>query len=143
MHRRLANGDLVEKQCTTCQGWPPIDTGRTIHADTVGWTPRWCSPCLPWSSSSSSDPMPQATRAAACRCTAVCIAAALAVVLCNGSQRDLDPLVRLMTLEEKIRLVHGQPLVPWTECAYTGKTRNISRLGVPEMRENDGPQGFR
>lgn len=46
---------------------------------------------------------------------------------------------KLMTLDEKIFLVHGSMM----GCNYTGRTRAVPRLGIPELRENDGPQGFR
>ncbi|GBG34762.1 Beta-glucosidase cel3A [Hondaea fermentalgiana] len=59
----------------------------------------------------------------------------------DGELADISPatLAQFMTLEEKIRLVHGFAL----GCPYTGRTRGVSRLGIPELRENDGPQGFR
>lgn len=59
---------------------------------------------------------------------------------------DVGPraLALLLTTEEKLRLVHGSP----STCGYTGWTRGVeARLGlpmsIPELRENDGPQGFR
>eukprot|EP00756_Hemistasia_phaeocysticola_P003291 Hpha_TRINITY_DN12167_c0_g2::TRINITY_DN12167_c0_g2_i1::g.82093::m.82093/K05349/bglX; beta-glucosidase len=46
-------------------------------------------------------------------------------------------LVAQMTLEEKVSLLHG------TKGSYVGQTEPISRLGVPGITMNDGPQGFR
>merc|ERR1719453_1638965 len=46
-------------------------------------------------------------------------------------------LVAEMTTEEKLSLFHGS-------CGgYTGNVCGIDRLGVPQQKFNDGPQGFR
>ncbi|EOD29796.1 hypothetical protein EMIHUDRAFT_468499 [Emiliania huxleyi CCMP1516] len=46
-------------------------------------------------------------------------------------------LVQHMTLAEKIQLTHGS-------CGgYVGNVCGIGRLGVPAIKMNDGPQGFR
>ena len=46
-------------------------------------------------------------------------------------------MIRQMTLDEKLGLLHGSP------SNYTGATTAITRLGVPRLLLNDGPQGFR
>lgn len=46
-------------------------------------------------------------------------------------------LVGNMTLEEKLSLFHGS-------CSgYTGNVCGIDRLKFPQIKMNDGPQGFR
>merc|ERR1719326_425269 len=46
-------------------------------------------------------------------------------------------LVKEMTTEEKLSLFHGS-------CGgYTGNVCGIDRLGIPQQKFNDGPQGFR
>ena len=46
-------------------------------------------------------------------------------------------LVAEMTLDEKLSLFHGS-------CGgYTGNVCGIGRLGIPQQKNNDGPQGFR
>lgn len=46
-------------------------------------------------------------------------------------------LVAEMTTEEKLSLFHGS-------CSgYTGNVCGIPRLGIPQQKNNDGPQGFR
>lgn len=47
-------------------------------------------------------------------------------------------IVANMTLSEKIMLVHGN-VSDW----YTGWVHGVERLGIPELRMQDGPQGFR
>ena len=54
-----------------------------------------------------------------------------------AAAKDLQKLIRQMTLEEKLGLLHGAP------SNYTGATTAITRLGVPRLLLNDGPQGFR
>lgn len=48
-------------------------------------------------------------------------------------------LVANMTLPEKLGLLHGWP----TTGLYTGNVPGIERLGIPALKLNDGPQGFR
>mmetsp|Transcript_5858 Transcript_5858/g.15611 ORF Transcript_5858/g.15611 Transcript_5858/m.15611 type:complete len:744 (-) Transcript_5858:180-2411(-) len=65
-------------------------------------------------------------------------------------------LVETMNLEEKIELLHGpayQALLScknvsvdgphYPECAYVGRINGNTRLGIPPINMNDGPQGFR
>jgi hypothetical protein len=46
-------------------------------------------------------------------------------------------LVDQMTLDEKINMLHGHPNV------YEGYVPPNDRLGIPALKINDGPQGFR
>ena len=54
-----------------------------------------------------------------------------------AAAKDLQKLIKLMTLTEKLGLLHG------SASNYTGATTAIARLGVPRLLLNDGPQGFR
>ena len=54
-----------------------------------------------------------------------------------GSQTRAKKLVSEMTTAEKLELFHGS-------CGgYTGNVCANSRLGIPQFKYNDGPQGFR
>ena len=46
-------------------------------------------------------------------------------------------MVKRMTLEEKVAMLHG------SKEGYTGTTPVNTRLGIPPIVMNDGPQGFR
>lgn len=60
-------------------------------------------------------------------------------------------LLREMSLEEKITMLHGPSSGSCCECDekegplcnYTGNIAPNSRLGIPQIKMNDGPQGFR
>ncbi len=63
-------------------------------------------------------------------------------------------LVAAMTVDEKVALMHGSRLSKTKECGncpfgkgandcYTGNACGTARLGIPTIRQNDGPQGFR
>ena len=58
-------------------------------------------------------------------------------------------LLKQMTLEEKVTLLHGPPTGPCCQCkgnascAYVGNVAAIPRLKIPPITMNDGPQGFR
>ena len=54
-----------------------------------------------------------------------------------AAAKDLQKLIKQMTLNEKLGLLHG------SASNYTGATTAIARLGVPRLLLNDGPQGFR
>ena len=54
-----------------------------------------------------------------------------------AAAKDLQKLIKKMTLDEKLGLLHG------SASNYTGATTAITRLGVPRLLLNDGPQGFR
>jgi len=82
---------------------------------------------------------------------------AKALVQGPWSDREVLPetrahlLVRNMTLDEKILLLHGPPSLhpiqctnpTRAECAYVGNVAPVPRLGIPPINMNDGPQGFR
>eukprot|EP00037_Helgoeca_nana_P030206 m.371512 g.371512 ORF g.371512 m.371512 type:complete len:746 (+) comp28131_c0_seq1:2254-4491(+) len=64
-------------------------------------------------------------------------------------------LLAEMTFDEKVQMLHG-PIAPMPccechnasgiidkACAYTGNIAPNSRLGIPPVNMNDGPQGFR
>ena len=62
----------------------------------------------------------------------------LIIVLATlAAAKDLQKLINQLTLDEKLGLLHGAP------SNYTGATTAITRLGVPRLLLNDGPQGFR
>ena len=58
-------------------------------------------------------------------------------------------LVKNMTLDEKLEMLHGPPTGPCCQCttspscAYVGNIAANERLGIPPVNMNDGPQGFR
>jgi len=57
-------------------------------------------------------------------------------------------LLANMTLADKLQMLHGPPTGPCcqcktAECAYVGNVAPNSRLGIPPITMNDGPQGFR
>ena len=54
-----------------------------------------------------------------------------------AAAKDLPKLIKQMTLDEKLGLLHG------SASNYTGATTAVARLGVPRLLLNDGPQGFR
>ena len=57
-----------------------------------------------------------------------------------------EKLVAAMTLQEQLGLLHGschQWPRPKGVLGYTGRICAIERLGIPEIRMNDGPVGFR
>lgn len=54
----------------------------------------------------------------------------------NSNDRALQ-LLKQMTLDEKIHMLHGQ------YGTYVGNVPAIDRLGIPSLNLQDGPQGFR
>ncbi len=56
-----------------------------------------------------------------------------------GARARAESLVRQMTLDEKISLVHGTGFI--TGNGYTGFTPAIPRLGIPAFYLADGPNG--
>jgi beta-glucosidase len=46
-------------------------------------------------------------------------------------------LIKAMTLDEKLNLFHG------SGKGYVGNVAGNARLGIPAIKMNDGPQGFR
>jgi beta-glucosidase len=63
--------------------------------------------------------------------------------------KDLTPqeraqeLISAMTLEEKLVMVHGSDNSYGGDVIYVGWVPGNKRLGIPELRLNDGPQGYR
>src|ERR1043165_7408280 len=57
----------------------------------------------------------------------------------GSAQARAQALVRQMTLDEKISLVHGTGFI--TGNGYTGFTPAIARLGIPAFSLADGPNG--
>ena len=74
-----------------------------------------------------------------CAATAISLTAAAATL----EERAADVLAK-MTLDEKISMLHG---FSWgsadAEKQYVGNVAGIDRLGIPGLKMNDGPQGFR
>jgi beta-glucosidase len=64
---------------------------------------------------------------------------AVAAAQDGGPGRRAAALVRQMTLDEKISLVHGTGFI--TGNGYTGFTPAIPRLGIPAFYLADGPNG--
>ena len=65
--------------------------------------------------------------------------------VCNAvTQQDqhaarVEALVGNMTLDEKISMLQGNTDLH----GYVGRTVGVPRLGIPDLRMNDGPEGFR
>ena len=53
----------------------------------------------------------------------------------------VDKLLSQMTLQEKLRLIHGTQEDPKTYQGQAGYTGSIPRLGIPGLRFADGPPG--
>ena len=55
----------------------------------------------------------------------------------DSPEERAEKLISNMTLAEKVELLHS-------DCGgYTGNTCAIDRLGIPALKMNDGPQGYR
>jgi beta-glucosidase len=87
---------------------------------------------------------------AAVLATTSAVATASAAPPAGGDPRArAEALLKQMTLEEKITLLHGPPTGPCCQCkgnascAYVGNVAAIPRLKIPPITMNDGPQGFR
>ena len=52
-------------------------------------------------------------------------------------------LLNAMTLDEKLSLFHGSCGGPSGVSGYVGNVCENTRLGIPALKMNDGPQGFR
>ena len=52
------------------------------------------------------------------------------------SQRATE-MIKKMTTDEKLHMLHG------SGSGYVGNVESIPRLGIPAIKMNDGPQGFR
>ena len=52
-------------------------------------------------------------------------------------------LLKAMTLDEKLALFHGSCGGPSGMSGYVGNVCENTRLGIPALKMNDGPQGFR
>jgi beta-glucosidase len=56
----------------------------------------------------------------------------------NSAKSRAVALVAEMTLDEKVAMLHGADPGP-----YSGQTVANTRLGIPALALNDGPQGYR
>jgi beta-glucosidase len=74
----------------------------------------------------------------ACRCAWALFLVASAA--CCASDR-VEALLRRMTLEEKITLVHGAAEPSQTGLGQAGYWPGLPRLGIPPLRLTDGPPG--
>ena len=68
------------------------------------------------------------------------IAAAQTSPVVTGDAR-VDQLLSKMTLQEKIRLIHGTNENPKDDQGQAGYLAGIPRLGIPSLRMADGPPG--
>src|SRR5208283_3471887 len=68
------------------------------------------------------------------------IALAQSVPVVAGDQR-VDKLLSQMTLEEKLKLIHGTHEDPAVYQGQAGYLAGIPRLGIPGLRFADGPPG--
>ena len=74
----------------------------------------------------------------------------IGAVVCAASPNErARALVSRMTLDEKLVMLHGpsgnesHTCKSSARCAYVGNVAPNSRLGIPPLNMNDGPQGFR
>src|SRR3954470_18957896 len=57
----------------------------------------------------------------------------------RAARQRASALVKQMTLDEKLQLVHGTGFVP--NAGYAGHVAGIPRLGIPDLFLADGPNG--
>eukprot|EP01064_Diplonema_japonicum_P001745 TRINITY_DN1115_c0_g4_i1.p1 TRINITY_DN1115_c0_g4~~TRINITY_DN1115_c0_g4_i1.p1 ORF type:complete len:683 (+),score=194.66 TRINITY_DN1115_c0_g4_i1:52-2049(+) len=67
-------------------------------------------------------------------------AVTVAVLLAQSPEQRARDLVSKMTLQEKVRMLHGSDYLTHD---YVGTIDGVKRLGIPAITMNDGPQGFR
>jgi beta-glucosidase len=79
--------------------------------------------------------------AAAAAVTATTVGAEPAVAVDEGHGQDVDALLKAMTLEEKVGLLHGA--TDPHSLGQAGYLPGVPRLGIPEVRLSDGPAGIR
>lgn len=72
-----------------------------------------------------------------------CIASARKEKSSSDVSSQADALIAQMTLEEKVGMLHGSGWRNVKEKKYTGFARGVERLNIPDLKLNDGPQGFR
>jgi beta-glucosidase len=84
----------------------------------------------------------EAAKAALGATLALCAAMAMAqsVPVVTGDAR-VDKLLRQMTLEEKLTLIHGTHEDPAVYQGQAGYLAGVPRLGIPGLRFADGPPG--
>jgi beta-glucosidase len=63
-----------------------------------------------------------------------------------AAQKRADELIAQMSLDEKLQMVHGTGVPGYGEkkgyvAGYCGRVAGIPRLGIPELRLADGPEG--
>ena len=56
----------------------------------------------------------------------------------STNEERADALISAMTLPEKLVMLHGVPNNYNGDVVYVGKVEKNSRLGIPELRLNDG-----
>ncbi|MGB6728776.1 MAG: glycoside hydrolase family 3 C-terminal domain-containing protein [Terracidiphilus sp.] len=69
-----------------------------------------------------------------------CVACAQSVPVVTGDAR-VDKLLNQMTLEEKLKLIHGTQEDPQVYQGQAGYLGGVPQLGIPGMRFADGPPG--
>ena len=78
-------------------------------------------------------------------CLAWILAATLSFrwALAEDPRARAERLVAQMTLEEKLGFVQGVPRHSSGHGSYVGIVPGLPRLKIPDLRMNDGPEGFR
>src|SRR5215469_11165126 len=66
--------------------------------------------------------------------------AAQGVPVVTGDKR-VDGLLSMMTLAEKLKLIHGTQEDPKLYQGEAGYLAGVPRLGIPDLRFADGPPG--
>src|SRR6516164_8017256 len=61
----------------------------------------------------------------------------------NNVEQRVNGILSQMTLQEKLDYIHGVPPSPGFPDSTSASIAAIPRVGLPEIRTTDGPQGVR
>ena len=61
----------------------------------------------------------------------------------NNVEQRVNGILSQMTLQEKLDYIHGVPVSPGFPNSTGASIGGIPRVGLPEIRTTDGPQGVR